>query len=662
VTTTTDSSATAARGTMRGGAGAGAPPPGVIPRSHLVVLLAVVLVGLARGAFWVAVTEVFNPVDEVAHYDYVESMARRHRPPVVGRDRVSPDALGLLKDSSTSWWRPAPVSVSPSDPRWGAVRESYEGVQGPVYYALMVVPFWLSRRFGVVESVYALRLATVLLSLAAVPSAYALARELFPRRPHVWLAAPVLLVVVQGFNANLGSITNDALVVPLAGAALVPAARALRRGLTYPRALTAGALVGLSVATKSNTVALVPMVGLAALAATLLWGSSWSRLVRWGLVAGGAACFVAAPWVLWNLLTYGAPSAAGEVDLVTGPLQRRVPLGTEGVVYHLVQSTVGFWDFQMRATPLSAYPVLWSAVALAGMVAAVATALRRRHRREAASLGWLAAAYPITLLAMLAVIYGVFSGVSSTVGRHMYPALVPVVVGVAASAFVVAGRRGGWLALLAVATVALAVEVRGVHHYLLGTYTDGVIAGMIPVVDQSWGDELVVGPVVTLSPPCAARAFALGFAAEPPPTVPVVLGGKRLDAGLIGQQRSPVLTSIAVYGLPEPTSSAFEVLVPPVDVSVSDQDRDPHVGLAAGGGDPVARIYCPAEDPRGARFAQIFDPQHPSWSYHQVRAWPVAWASAPALVLVDVLVRRLLTARDRRRRRRRPPARTGSSP
>lgn len=608
------------------------PPPDAgshLPRAHALALAAILVVGLVRGLFWVAVTEVFSPLDEAAHYGYVATMAERFRPPVVGKDRLPPEALRLQKLAATSWWRPAPVSASADDDRWMAGRESYEGVQGPTYYALMAVPYRLARSLGVLATVYVLRVATVLVALTAVPLAWLLARELVPEHPGAWLAAPALLVLVQGFNANLAAITNDALVVPLAAACLLPVASALRRGPTQLQALATGALTGLVVVTKTNALALAPLVGLGATAALIRRHSSWRDIVRWGAVAGGTAAAVVAPWVAWNFAVYGEPSAASAVDRVTGPLQPPAPSGLAGVAYHLLHANEGFWDLQLRARPMSAYATWWWAAATVLLVSAVALSVWRRHGSVVTRLIWLAAAWPLTALVMLIVIFVVFDGRSSTVGRHLYPALVATVVTVGVSAFVLAGTRRAWVVVAAVGAVALVGEVGIVHRYLLETYTDGVIGRLVPVVDQALGDSVRTGARFSVTPPCPTDTLGIGFVGEPPPEISVVAlgGGARLPAALVAEQRRP-LVNIGVYGLARATSDPFEVVVPPAEVTVSGSDHHPRVALVPDVGDPVARVYCPVRDPRAARFAQLFHPEHPDLRYGVVRAWPVVWAAA----------------------------------
>lgn len=594
-------------------------------RLHLLLLGLIAAVGLVRGFYWAAVTEVFNPVDEGAHYAYVESMALRLRPPVVGRDRLSPDALALVKRVQTSYWRSAPLAPSPDDEGWGAVAESYEGVQGPLYYLLMAVPYRLSRHFGVLSSLYGVRAGTVLLSLVAVPIAYALARELFPRRREVWLAAPALLVVLQGFNGNLASVSNDALVVPLAGAALVAFCRSARRGFDTWGAMVTGGLVGLGLATKSNMVALIPMIGLGAVGVTVVQRLRWARLVRWAVVTGAMAAVAVAPWLAWNLSQYGALSPSAEVDKITGPMQPDYPFALAGVREHLVSSTVGFWDFQLVGRRLSTYMESMTAAALLLVAIAIGVSVVRRRRRDTVILGWLGSAYVITFATMVAVIYGLFAGRSSTVGRHMYPALIAVVVVTAAAAFVTVGRWGGWLALVVVANLALAAERPMVDRMVELTYTNSVIGMVTPVVDQSWGEGLVDASSIAMNPPCPAEAFGIGLAAPAPPTLPVSTAAGLVQAPFLGLQGSPA-QRIAVYTLPEPTTAPFELLLDGTPVSASADDRDAHLSLPGEPGDPVARIFCSVARPEEARFDQQFTPDHPSWiRLGYVTGWPTAW-------------------------------------
>ena len=607
-------------------------------RRDRVVLGVILAIGLLRGLFWVSVTLVFNPIDEAPHYAYVESMATDLRPPVVGTDRLSPEAMGLLKRTATSYWRSVPFPPDPDDERWQAVAESYEGVQGPAYYALMAVPYRVAHPFGALSAVYAIRIASVLLSLLAVPLAYLLARELFPSRRQVWLAAPALLVALQGFNANLASITNDALVVPVAAAALLVAARVRRTGFTGWNGLAAGALLGLGLATKSNMIALFPLVGAWAFGVALVRKETWRTVVRWAVAVGGAAVAVAGPWLVWNLAHYGSFGADEEVDRITGPLQPHIPRTWAGLRRHLRDATAGLWDSQLAGRPLGRYMWVVSVVGLALLMAAVAVSLIRRRRQDAAAVAWLGAAVFVTLGAMLFVIFVVFAGRSSVVGRHLYPGLVAAVVAIAAAAFVVAGRRAGWLFLLTLAALTTTFEIDTVHRQIDQVYTDGVIGRLAPVVEQTWAVGRVNTPSVLVDPPCRAERFALGLATPAPESLTVLTATGPTQATRAGEQTDQP-EPLAVYVLAAPTAQPFEVSLPGVPLRASADDRDPRLSMVGEPGDPVARIFCPVTSPAEFRFAQRFTPDHPSWiTYAGARAWPVVWAWGTRLALLVAIV------------------------
>lgn len=620
-----------------------------VPRPHRLVLGMIIAIGLLRGLFWVSTTLVFNPIDEAPHYAYVESMARHLHPPVVGRDRLSPEAMLLLKNTATSHWRSVPLPPDPNDQRWQAVAESYEGVQGPAYYALAAIVFRIAHPFGVLSGLYALRVFSVLLALLAVPVSYFLGRELFPSRPQVWLAAPALLVLLQGFNANPASITNDALVVPLSGVVLLAAARLRRIGFTGRNGLAVGGLLGLGLATKSNMIALFPLVGLWAVGVACTGRVAWSKLWRWGFAAGVAALCTAGPWLAWNLTQYGSFSADKEVDRITGPLQPHIPRTFAGLRRHLRDASAGFWDSQLAGRPLGRYTWLVSLVAVGLLATAVALLSVRRRRAEATALLWLGSAVFVTLGAMLGVIVVVFAGRSSVVGRHLYPALVATVVMLAASAFIVAGRRGGWLILAVIAALTTTFEVDTVRRHVDQVYADGIIGDLAPVVEQTWAVGRVNTPVVRVSPPCPAEAFSLGLMTPAPQSLTVFTDARSVQAHrTIEQTDQP--EPLTVYALPASIRRPFAVAIPGVPLRASADDREPLLAMDGEPGDPVARIYCPVTDPAAFRFHQRFSPDHPSWiGYGELRAWPLLWAWLARIGLVGAALSAVVESRSRGR-------------
>ncbi|HEX2027535.1 MAG TPA: hypothetical protein VHF25_05995 [Nitriliruptorales bacterium] len=597
-------------------------PP--VPRWHVAALVTITLLGLLRGLFWVVVVEVPSPIDEAQHAAYVASLVSRARPPIVGTHTLPPQLLRLFKSSPTSAFGRIPVSVDRPH-EWGAVAQSYEGVQPPLFYLLLAPVQLLAGDGGGVATLYALRVMTLVLALTAVPVAYVLARELLPDRPVAWLAAPLLLVHVQGFEGNLAAVTNDALVVPLGGAALLPVARALRVGPTLRQAVAAGLLSGAALLAKATAVGLAVLVP-AGVALAALRHPRPARLLPWLAVAGVLAAALPAPWVAWNVRVYGAASAARYAEGITGSLQVHAPVDTlAGLAQHVERASLGFWDLQLLAPAWNRYVLAWWGALVVAVATGAAVTVARRHGATAGRLLWLASAPLAAFVAMLAVIVVVLGG-GTMVGRHLYAALVATVVAVAGGLAVALPRRWAVVATAAVLVLVTSMEIASVNRYVTATYLPGLVApDLAPVADQTWNDRWLEGARLRVVPPCRAAAVTLTFAGEPPAQL-------RLDDGRWAVRADvdvhPAGFQVGRYRLPSAPATPF-VLDVPADTSVgwSLQDRSPHMQLLDRGGDPVAAVLCRVEDPAAVGFATTFRPLHPDQvTLGRARGWPVAWA------------------------------------
>ncbi len=360
-------------------------------RRHAAVLTALVLVAGARGAWWVAVSNLWQ-TDEPQHYAYAASLADGDGIPVVGRDRLPPELLAAVKRSPVDGTASTDVAPSPADERWNAGREQYEGGQGPTTYALLAPALRVARDLPVVDRVLLLRALTMLLTLAAVPLTWLLARALVPRQPAVWLLAPAVLVTWQGFNTAGATVNNDALVLPLATATLLGAALALRDGPRPGNALLTGLAGGLALVTKASAVVVGGPVALLALAAAVrhrrrpaprrLGGARRGRPRRpagpLAALAGGGLRQQRRGRPLQRDPRPGArPAAAAHRRHRAGLLARR----DGGLFGQEFLGPVGYGTVTVAAVATAA--VLW-----------VVAAVRRGDRRGALLALWLAAALP----------------------------------------------------------------------------------------------------------------------------------------------------------------------------------------------------------------------------------------------------------------------------
>lgn len=626
-----------------------------LPPRHVAVLGVLVLVGLLRGLFWVAATEVWNPMDEAQHYAFVQSMATGKGIPTVGKDRISPEVLRLTRESPTLWFRSLPRPVDVDDPVWASDRDQYEAVQPPLYYAAVAPVYLVSRPFGVLASIYALRVVTLLLSLLAVPVAWVLARELFPRWPAVWLLAPALLVGLQGFNMTLASVTNDGLLVPAAGVALLGAAR-LRRDLTWRRAAVAGLLLGAAVLVKTNVVGLAPLIVVMLVASAVAQRQRLTSTLAALAALTASAAVVVLPWVAWNQLTYGAPTASGALDAIRTFNWARQPFTFEVLRAHIERARMGFWDGQLRGMGINPYSLFFEKATVVAITLGILAILWRRQRREGWSLVWIAAALPVTFIGMEVIIQVFTDGAGEPYGRHLYAALVAVAVAIAAGLVSALGPRWGTVAVLAVVAFGVTREQTLVHHYVADAYTTGLVgSGLAPVVDQSLNERNVVTGAIRADPPCPVEVVGLLLPGQPPDTVTVSGGGSvqqarqaGTDDTTFGQLFGGGQAKITLYRLETPVDAPFELRFPPTDMGSARTLEGSGLSFADGPGEPVGRLYCGVADPPALRFSQLYGPNHPPGiSYGQVRAWPAVWAVvawlAVAVAAVMPVARRLLT-------------------
>lgn len=610
-------------------------------------------VALLRGLFWVLVIDVPSPIDEIHHLGYIDYLASGRGIPEIGVDYLPEPLLQLLAGSPTSGSRHLPLD--PKQPRdWGATAHQYEAVQPPLYYGLMVPAYLAGSPWGPLGSLYAVRLATMVLAVAAIPAVWALARRLFPERPETWAFGALLPATLQGFNANAASATNDSLVVLLAAwVAVSLVAAADKPGLRG--AVMTGALAGAAMLTKLNAVGLFPVI-----AAGLLLLPGFRRrniLARtgWAAVCGLVSAGVVLPWFVWNQFAYGTARGGAEAaaDLLAD-LQVTYPFDVQGVIAQLEHALSGFWQFQ-RFSP--AGPGSYGAVFLAGALAALvcaglpaAGAVRGDRRR----LAWLALSWPLMFLVMLAIVYLAYTG--AIVGRHTYPVLLLLLLFVASALALGLGRRLGTVALAVLVAAGLWVEPGEYRRYTGAAYLAALVRpGVAPVWEQPRNEGWREAGGVFVRSRCPVEVLGLGLRDDPPESLELAPGGparlvKRADG-------------MALYRV-DPAARAFEVRFPG-PLAIGGVGAGPQRVSFAGGtarGAPLAQIQCRRPDPQASRFSQQYRPGHPfPITYGGVLAYARAWQLIGVLLLAAAVAGALRAGR-RPKDAAAPPGRGSAAP
>ncbi len=186
-------------------------PPGLHPvwRWLLGVVL-VVQVGVIAftGIFGAFKLPYFSPIDESAHYSYIQQIAEHGSLPVLGKTNTSLQALSIGRGLY-----PHPRTV-PLGARRGLATLSYEAFQPPLYYLAAVPAFLITPNY--IDKIYAVRLFDVLLLLAAVALAGRLCRVVLKERWLIGWSMVLVFLALPGVVVRMVFISNLALAVPMA--------------------------------------------------------------------------------------------------------------------------------------------------------------------------------------------------------------------------------------------------------------------------------------------------------------------------------------------------------------------------------------------------------------------------------------------------------------
>jgi 4-amino-4-deoxy-L-arabinose transferase-like glycosyltransferase len=396
--------------------------------------LAVLLSYLLVGGLYAWHTPAWQAPDEPAHYNYVRQLASGQLP--------------LMEPSDyDEAFRNAAVS-SGFAPEYNVSLLTYEDWQPPLYYLLQTPVYWLTG-----GSLLALRLFSLLLGGGVVVGAYLIGRQLFPTREWLALTTAVFVAYIPQHLAIMASVNNDALAeLLIAGIILLLLknldAEAQRRREDQSSSqftsdhwsptisqFTIGILLGLGYLTKGTVYPLSFLV-----AAVLLWRywGDWTGLVRAGLLVFGVALLMGSVWWGRNLVVYEGfdPFAMMAHDrAVVGQTRTAewvAEYGLAETVRRFGETTFNsFWgQFGWMALPMThpgwLYPLLrlFTGVVVVGLLAEGI-----RQRRQWRPAAWI-------LLGVVGLATAVHVGYNLTYvqhqGRYLFPALIPMGVGVAA--------------------------------------------------------------------------------------------------------------------------------------------------------------------------------------------------------------------------------------
>ena len=253
--------------------------------------------------------------------------------------------------------------------------------------------------------------------------------EAFPEQAEIGLLAAAFLAGLPAFLFISASINNDNAAGSFGALVLLLSIRTVRRGLSWRRTTFLGLFLGLGLLSKVGTLALWPLVAVAAAGA--IWpdearGRAWLKAGEHAILAWGLGAVIALPWLARNTLLYGDPLGwelvRATIDQRTGPVDFGVLLWLFRGIYEYFGGRFGAIG-QVRM-PEWFYAVT-SVISIALFAGAIYWLLKQRKHQ---------ARFPILLLAFapLFVLTGIVRYTAIALGtdqvRLLWPAIGAIAV------------------------------------------------------------------------------------------------------------------------------------------------------------------------------------------------------------------------------------------
>jgi 4-amino-4-deoxy-L-arabinose transferase-like glycosyltransferase len=392
-----------------------------LPASVAILLIALVAAYVAIGALYAALTPAWQVPDEPAHYNYVRSLARGRRFPILEHGDYDQAYLDRL----TSERFPAELSIKPL---------TYEDHQPPLYY-LLATPVYLIFDGALLP----IRLLSVFLGAALLMVAFGTVRTIFPQEPVLGVMVAGFIAFIPQHVAMTAGVNNDTLAELVVGGTLW--ALVLYLGGSYDQPWPVGLLVGTALLTKTTAYV---VVGAAAAAVVLRWRrqeESWqwaAGQLAWVFIP---ALLLSGPWFIRNGLTYGwgDPLGLARHDAVVAGQPRSAEWlaihGWVGLLRRMARTTFqSFWgQFGWMAVPLPAR--FYRVLLLLSVLLAVGFVVRLFRCRRTSPLPRLAVHRCLLLAVSAALTFAAFIWYNLTFvqhqGRYLFPALIPLATGAA---------------------------------------------------------------------------------------------------------------------------------------------------------------------------------------------------------------------------------------
>ena len=390
------------------------------------VVLAVTLVVVALlSTISNIATPLFEPPDELQHYEFVRYLIDERRLPVQELDAEPSQShqpplyyeiAALLVAGLDD-----PHEIPPRNPFWGSYlpgQVSRDNKQQYLNPESQAFPY-----HGTALVVHVLRLWSTLLALGTVVGVWLLARALWPGRPRRVVAALVFSVLNPMFLFIAAAINNDNLVILCGAWMLYLSVRALRNDFAWGTTIFIGLVWSCALLTKITGLFLfVPW------AIALVWVAWEKRSIKWFLSRLGVILLLflglTAWWFARNLRVYGELLALQRVLAVWGA---RETFSWAWLWNDLVYAWTTFWGrFAYGQVPLPRILYWLFLLITVGAAAGLGRLLVQRWRRRPQfTERWVAwGLLALTWAALVGALgYYIVKNPTGANGRYTFPAL-----------------------------------------------------------------------------------------------------------------------------------------------------------------------------------------------------------------------------------------------
>jgi len=256
---------------------------------------------LLAGLSSVFLSKVWAPIDEPSHFSYINSLALKHKIPILNKDIV-PWQVAAISDGS--YYKNSPDRTEEYGVAHGTI---YEGFQPPFSYLISVPVFYLAGG-NYIHKVYALRLFGFIQYLIALILAFQVFKKLKLSKLLFFSMALIPGVILRSITVS--NAPTEILLVTLIFYFL---AKNFERNFSPKQMFLLGIFAGLATLTKFTSIYLIPSL--------LVYFWSIGRKFRWDLVfIVLMPLFILSPWLLWNYQTFGSLTANSISQQLQAPI------------------------------------------------------------------------------------------------------------------------------------------------------------------------------------------------------------------------------------------------------------------------------------------------------------------------------------------------------